>query len=137
MAIYTELDIFDATRDLTLLIERYVGKMKRNYRATLGADLRRDCRRIVRRIYQANAAVGHGKSRDEALAASKQRIKAIGRMRVHVEMINLALYEARELEEISKGEYARGVELTQRIGKQASGWLNSSESALVSLSSRH
>jgi hypothetical protein len=122
MALHTDTKIFKATYDLTLLVAKLVANMPRNFKADFGADLRHDCMGLVRRVYQANTAT--------------EKTGPLKQMREEVSAVELSLRLAMDLRLISKGQYAEAIEITNSIGRQATGWLQHSEKALVPASPR-
>lgn len=122
MALHTDTEIYKATYELTKLVTDLVSNMPRNHKADTGADLRRECKTLVKRTYQANTR--------------EDKVPVLQRMREEVEEVNLSLRLAVDLKLISHGQYARAIALTASIGKQATGWKKHSESALVADPSR-
>lgn len=122
MALHTDTQIYKATYELSKLITKFVATMPRNYRADFGADLRRACFDLVRRVYQANA--------------TKNRLSILAQLREEIEAVNLSIRLAKDLRLISVPQYAQLIALTDSIGKQATGWYQYSERALVAGSSR-
>ena len=122
MALHTDTEIYKATYDLSKLVTELVSNMRRNYKADLGADLRKHCMTLVKRTYQANTR--------------EDKVLVLQRMREEVEEVNLSLRLAVDLRLISRGQYARAIALTTSIAKQANGWQKHSESALAAGSSR-
>jgi len=122
MALHTDTRIFKATYDLSLLVTKLVANMPRNYKADFGANLRRQCFDLVMQVYRANSAA--------------DRPPLIRSLREGVEAANLSLRLASDLHLISRGQYGKAIELTDSIGRQATGWLKHSENALAAPSPR-
>ncbi|WP_068370800.1 four helix bundle protein [Kerstersia gyiorum] len=116
MALHTDTEIYKATYDLCQLVTQLVASMPRNYKADFGADLRRDCMRLVRRVYEANT--------------SDDKAGILQRMRQEVESVNLSLRLSVDLRLISRSQYSRAIVITESIGKQATGWQKHAERAL-------
>jgi hypothetical protein len=96
--------------------------MDRNYRNTIGADMRRDCRKVIKQIQTANARMG------------KKRIRRIEKIRQRVGQIEVAIRicaDGRLGFLIGRDQQAALIELTQSIGKQATGWKQQTENALA------
>jgi hypothetical protein len=96
--------------------------MPRNYRSDFGKDLRQQCFDLVRLVYRANKA--------------KSKLDILERLREEIESVNLSLRLAKGLKLISIPQYALAIGLTDSAGKQATGWYQHSENALVAPSSR-
>jgi hypothetical protein len=54
MALYYDLPVFKDVYSLTLLVFELTGRFAREYKFTLGQDMKRDCIILVRGIYRAN-----------------------------------------------------------------------------------
>lgn len=63
MALYYDLPVFKDVYKLTLLLFTLTQNFAREYKFTLGQDMKRDCLQLVRSIYRANKA----KSKEEYL----------------------------------------------------------------------
>lgn len=122
MALHTDTEIYRATYDLCKLVTELVANMQRNYKADFGAELRKRCMALVMRTYEANT--------------SEDKAPILRRMRQEVEAVNLSLRLAKDIRQISIKQYARAIAITESIGKQATGWLKHSESALAAGLSR-
>ena len=56
MALYYELPVYNDTYKLILMIFEYTKDFSREYKYTLGQDMKRDALQLVRGIYRANKA---------------------------------------------------------------------------------
>jgi len=108
MALHTQLPIYKVAYDLLDVITELARNMNRDFKVSIGGKLRDECVEIVVLIFRANVV------RDKAPHLSK----LIERLQV----AELLLRLSKDKKLISHGQYARAVELTQSIGKQASGW---------------
>ena len=54
MALYYDLPVFSDTYQLTLKVFELTQNFSREYKFTLGQDMKRDCITLVRSIYRAN-----------------------------------------------------------------------------------
>lgn len=122
MALHTETKIYKATYALSLLVEKLVANMPRNYKAAFGRRLHEQSFELVMLVYRANSAA--------------DRPPIIRVLREEVEATNLSLRLASDLRLISRGQYGEAIALTDSIGRQATGWLKHSENALAAPSSR-
>ena len=67
MALYYELPIYKDTYDLILKLYQYTKEFPREYKFTIGQDIKRDSLVLVRGIYRANKARDKTKFLDELL----------------------------------------------------------------------
>lgn len=104
------LPIYRAGYDLLQMVTQMIKNFSRDYRPTLGQRLHAECVNLVVLVYRANAA------RDKAphLAAMLESLQ----------VVEMLLQLASDLHLISRNQYARTIQLTDGIGKQASGWAN-------------
>lgn len=113
MALHSELSIYAPTRDLSKLISQVVANMQRDFKFTLGKRLDDQCFDLAMDIYRANS--------------SDNRVQIIQGMREKVVAIELSMRLALDLKRMAPKQYARGIQLTNNIGKQLTGWKKSSE----------
>lgn len=108
MGLHKDLPIYKVAYDLLALAVELARSMKRDVKQQLGGKLRDECLEVAVLIYRANVA------RDKApyLLALVERLQ----------VAELLLRLSCDLRCISQGQYARAVELTTSIGKQATGW---------------
>lgn len=114
MALHTSLPIYRAAYSLLDVITDLSRNMPRDFNASIGGKLRDECVEIVVRIFRANCV------RDKAAD--------IEALIEHLQIAELLLRLSRDKRLISTGQYAKAVELTTSIGKQASGWRRSAAS---------
>jgi hypothetical protein len=115
MAIHTTLPIYKVAYDLLDAITDLSKNMPRDFKQSIGGKLRDECVEIVVLIFRANV------SRDKA----QHLISLVERLQVSELLLRLS----RDKRLISTGQYAKAVELTGSIGKQANGWRSFSSSA--------
>jgi hypothetical protein len=115
MAIHTTLPIYKVAYDLLDAITDLSKNMPRDFKQSIGGKLRDECVEIVVLIFRANV------SRDKA----PHLISLVERLQVSELLLRLS----RDKRLISTGQYAKAVELTGSIGKQANGWRSFSSSA--------
>ena len=89
MALHTETKIYKSTYDLSLLVEKLVANMPRNYKAVFGKRLHEQSFELVMQVYRANSA--------------SDRPPIIRLLREGVEATNLSLRLASDLRLISRG----------------------------------
>jgi hypothetical protein len=120
--IHTDLPIHKTSCDLLGVAIEAAKHMPRDFKSTLGVEIRKECVSLVVRIARANAAI--------------EKVPHIERMLESIEILNVLMRVSRDKRLISNKIYADAVELTSSIGKQAGGWKKKSASSLVSQSSR-
>ena len=108
MALHTQLPIYKVTYNLLALATKLTANMHRDFKRSLGDDLRKDCVTLSRLVYRANAACNKVPHL-EALIETLQVVELTFRLSVDMRLI-------------SQGQYASAIDLTGQIGKQAQGW---------------
>jgi len=110
MALYYDLKVFKDVYTLILKIFEYTADFPREYKYTLGQDMKRDAIILVRSIYRANKA----KNKMEYLEAFLDDFEVLKlEVRLCVDMRILTIKR--------QGEIAL---LMDSIGKQITGWRN-------------
>jgi hypothetical protein len=113
MAIHTNLPIYKVAYDLLDLSTELVKNMRRDLKHVFGSKVTAECIEILVLIGRANAA------RDKAPIL----LELLERVQVAEFLIRLA----HDKKLISTKLYARSVELTTSVGRQANGWRGSSK----------
>ena len=114
MANHTTLPIYKVAYDLLDTITDLAKNMPRDFKQSIGGKLRDECVEIVTLIFRANVSQ----------EKSAHLIALIERLQVCELLIRLS----RDKRLISTGQYAKAIELTSSIGKQANGWRRSASS---------
>jgi len=114
MALHTQLPIYKVAYDLLDIVTDLVKNMPRDFKQSIGGKIGAECVEIVVLIFRANCA------REKA----PHLVDLIERLQVAELLIRLSC----DKRLISKAQYARAVELTNSIGKQANGWRKSAAS---------
>lgn len=114
MANTTNLPIYKVAYDLLDAITDLVKNMPREVKQSIGGKLRDECIEIVTLIFRANV------SQDKA----PHLIVLLESLQVCELLVRLS----RDKRLISTGQYAKVVEITTSIGKQANGWRRSAAS---------
>jgi hypothetical protein len=114
MAIHTQLPIYKVAYDLLDVITDLAKNMPRDFKQSIGGKLRDECVEIVTLIFRANV------SQEKTV----HLISLIERLQVSELLLRLS----RDKRLISTGQYAKAIELTGSIGKQASGWRRATSS---------
>jgi hypothetical protein len=115
MALHTQLPIYKVTYDLLTLITKLTANMNRDFKRSLGDELRKDCVSLVRLVYRANSA--------------RNKVPHLEMLLENLQVIELTLRLSVDMRLISHGQYAAAIELTDKIGKQAQGWKRKSATA--------
>ena len=123
MTTHTQLPIYKAAYDLLDVATNLVKNMQRDFKRSIGEKITTECTEITVLIFRANV------SQDKAihLLALVERL----------EVANLMLRLARDKRLISNPDYAKAIELTTSIGKQATGWRKSAPRPLHGGQGRH
>ena len=114
MALHTQLPIYQAAYSLFDLVTELAKNIRRDFKASLGGKLRDELIEIMVLIYRANTAREKAPHLDELIE--------------RLQVIELLLRLSRDKFLVSTGQYARAVQLTQSIGKQAGGWRRAAKS---------
>ena len=112
MALYYDLKVFKDVYDLILKVFEYTQDFPREYKYTLGQDMKRDAIILVRSIYRANKA----KNKTEYLEAFLDDF----------EVLKLEIRLCVDMKILSIKKQANIVGLMDGIGKQITGWRNAS-----------
>ncbi len=108
MALHSTLPIYKVTYQLLMLATEITRHMPRDFKATMGAKVREECLELVVLIYRANAAT--------------DKVPHLDRMIERLQVTELLFRLAADLRLIAVKQYARAIELTAAVGKQANGW---------------
>jgi hypothetical protein len=112
MALYTELPVYRDAYLLTLKVFEITKDFPREYKYTLGQDMKHDALHLLRCIYRANKH----QNRAEHLEVFLDEL----------ELLKLEIRLCVEMKLISLKKQAALSELLTRIGKQVTGWRNAS-----------
>ena len=108
MATHTNLPIYKAAYDLLDVVTSLAKNMQRDFKRSLGEKISDECVSVTVLIFKANIA------QDKA----PYLLELIERLQVAELILRLSM----DKRLISKEGYAKAVELTTSIGKQANGW---------------
>lgn len=111
MALSEELPIYRDTYKLLLEIYKVTNKFSREYKYSLGQDMKRDALILFRNIYRANVNLRKRAFLEEFLS--------------DYEILKLEIRLCRDLNIISIKKLAELSAVMDRIGKQATAWKNS------------
>lgn len=108
MALHTTLPIHKTAYELFGAIVDLVRNMPRDIKQSLGTVMRDQAMQILLLVGKANAAA--------------DKVPHITQLLEHREAVELMLRTCLDKRFISRAQWARAVELTDSIGKQAGGW---------------
>ncbi|NCC90937.1 MAG: four helix bundle protein [Spirochaetia bacterium] len=112
MALYYDLPVFQDVYKLVLLLFQYTTNFSREYKFTLGQDMKRDGIVLVRSIYRANKA--------------KEKEQYLEQFLDDFELLKLEIRLAVDLHLVTIKQQAELTLLLSGIGKQITGWRNAS-----------
>ncbi|RUR08546.1 four helix bundle protein [Legionella sp. km772] len=110
MALYTELPVYKDTYQLVLNVFEYTKAFPREYKYTMGQDMKHDALHLLRGIYRANKH----KNRAEHLEVFLDEF----------ELLKLEIRLCVEMKLISLRKQALLSDIMTRISKQITGWRN-------------
>jgi len=111
--LYYDLPVFNDTYRLTLKIFELTKDFSREYKFTLGQDMKRDCLNLVRSIYRANK--------------NKDRVTYLEQFLDEFEVLKLEIRLCKDLRLITVKQQAQLAFAMDKIGKQITGWRNASK----------
>lgn len=111
MPLHTALPIYKAAYSLFDLITNLAKNMPRDFKQSIGGKLRDEMVEIMVLIFRANTA--------------REKAPHLEKLIERLQVAELLLRLSRDKRLISPEQYARTVEMTQSIGKQAGGWRRS------------
>ncbi len=111
MALHTQLPIYKEAYELLKLATNITRNMPKDFKGSIGGEIRGLCVQSVILIARANAA------QDKAPHLSK--------LLEHIHATEILIRLCSDMRFISLGQYAEAVQLTDAIGKQAGGWKKS------------
>lgn len=112
MALYYSLPVYRDTYGLILLLFKLTKEFSREYKYSIGQDIKRDAMQLVRHIYRANQA----ENKREYLALFVDDF----------EIVKLQVRLCHDMRLISPNHFSQVIQLMDSIGKQISGWSKSS-----------
>jgi hypothetical protein len=111
MALYYHLPLYKDIYALLLKIFECTKEFSREYKYSLGQDMKRDAMKLVQGIYRANKA--------------KEKLPYIEYLMDDFELVKLQLRLCHDMKIVSTAQHAQIAEQTEKIGKQLQGWYNS------------
>lgn len=108
MGLHQELPIYKAAYDLLGMAVDVTRNIPRDFKRLIGEKVREECVELLVLIFRANV--------------SRDKVPHIEQLLERVQVIELLLRMSKDKRFISTGQYAKAIEITDSIGKQASGW---------------
>ena len=112
MALYQTLPVYRDTYQMLMTLFRITGHFPREYKFTLGQDLKRDSMQLVRHIFRANADKDNRSRHLQSFADD-------------FELVRLQMRLGFDLKLISHKQFADITERMDNIGRQITGWRRS------------
>ncbi|MEI6067368.1 MAG: four helix bundle protein [Methylococcaceae bacterium] len=113
MALYYDLPVYRDTYKLILKIFEITKDFPKEYKYTLGQDMKRDALQLVRRFYRANK--------------SAQKKELLENFLDEFELLKLEIRLCVDMKIVSFKKQAEVTVLMDSIGKQVTGWRNASQ----------
>ena len=108
MVLHTSLPVYRDVYQLILKIFEVTKDFSKEYKYTLGQDMKRDAMQLVRSIYRANKAIKKTEHLDNFLD--------------EFELLTLEIRLCADLQILSTKKHASLSILLEKIGKQVTGW---------------
>lgn len=118
MALHHELPIYKATYELLGVAIDSTRNIPRDFKRQFGEKVRDLCTDMIVQIFRANVAT--------------YKVEHIEKLLENLQVTELLFRLLSDKKFISKAQYAKLIELSSSIGKQASGWKKSCKSAPAS-----
>ena len=108
MALYNQLPVYKASYDLLLQLFQISKNMERDYKFTLGENIKKEATTLIIQIYKANTQ----QDKREFLLLAKEK----------VEVIRLLLRIYKDLKQLSVQQYVTVSEQLESVSKQVNAW---------------
>jgi len=108
MALYTELPIYRTSYDLLKLVNMRIKTFPRDFKFTLGTQLRNECTDLILNIYRANS--------------TRDKVPHIEQIQEKIQVIKLILRLSRDMNFLSTKSFSEISELIHSVSKQSHGW---------------
>jgi len=115
MALHHQLPIYRLSYDLLSVAVEVTRNIPRDFKRLLGEKVREECVEMLVLIFRANTA--------------RNKTPHIEDLLERLQVVELLLRLCRDKRFISTGQYARAVEITDQIGRQATGWKRHSKAS--------
>ena len=111
MRLYSDLPVYKASYDLLLAIFQFTKDFTREYKYTVGEELKRDTIKLLSLIYRANSK----RDKQEVLQEARE----------HIEIIRLFIRVMHDMHQISMKKYVHINQKVENVSKQLTGWQKS------------
>jgi len=112
MAIYDTLPVYKVSYDFLLDLFKFTKHFDREYKYTLGEDLKKETTALITNIYRANSS----QSKKELLQSARENL----------EVVRLYLRLIKDLKQINLDKFIALNEQIESVSKQLSAWQKSS-----------
>ena len=117
MALHTSLPIYKVAYDLLDVATDVMKNMPRDFKQSLGGKIREHCVDIITLIFRANV--------------SANKVPHLTQLLELLQVVELLMRLSKDKRFISVKQYAKAVELTTQVGRQAGGWRKSATSPVA------
>ena len=117
MAIHTDLPIYKLAYELLSVATDLTKNMPRDYKASVGGTIRKECVDLLTLIFRANCA--------------RDKTPYLDKLLERVQVAELLFSLSKDKRFISVGQYTAAIAITDKIGRQANGWRKHSASSPV------
>ncbi len=111
MADYFDLPVYKASYDLLLAIFKFLKNFSKEYKYTVGENIKKETIELIKLIYRANRI--------------REKAKVIIEAREHVEVIRLLIRLMKDMQQISLKQFVEINEKVENVSRQLAGWQKS------------
>jgi hypothetical protein len=111
MALYSELPVYKESYDLLVELFLYVKEFKREYKYTIGENIKKETIDMMMCVYRANS--------------TRSKSPLIQQARERVEVIRLLLRIGKDLRQISLEKFVKLNQRVESVSKQLAAWQRS------------
>ncbi len=113
MTMYYNLPVYKQSYDLLLDIFKLTKEFNREYKYTIGEELKKETTAMIINIYRANSG--------------NDRVRHVASARENIEVIRLLIRLLKDLKQIQVARIARLNLAIEELSKQLTGWVNYSK----------
>jgi len=111
MALYYHLPVYKASYDLLVEIFQFTKNFSREYKYTIGQDLKKQTTEMILNIYRANSTTN--------------KSEVIQKARENIEVISLFMRLLKDLKQVNIKKFVQINELIESVSKQLTAWQKS------------